>query len=193
MHMKKIITWKKRIALLVAAMMILTIIPSALAISPDWADLAITLNWKNDDGSDQTAGAVPVYEAPGSFWACVGGNAIPGTIVLSVNAPYHPDWFFTVKTEPYREDVYPSPVGDGITLDIIPDAGDQLNSMTEYIEIQAADPYGNTEIYHLYLSRIVQQPTYVDVTPEPTEEPTPEPTDEPHQNQTEEQKTKQNQ
>ena len=101
MHMKKIVTWKKRIALLVAAMMILTLIPSALAIAPDWADIAITLTWKNDDGSDQTAGAVPVYEAPGSFWAWVSATAIPGTIVLSVNAPYHPEWYFHTS-EPVR-------------------------------------------------------------------------------------------
>ena len=163
--MKKNRPWKRSIALLIAALLILSAVPAAMAVSPDWTSLVITLNWIDAENMPQSVIAAPVYEAPGSFWAGLPTMLSPGTVTLTAYSEMHPDWIYYVKTEPYREDVFPSPVGEGIPLDIIPEAYDQLNEMTAFIEIQAVDPYGNTEVYHLYVSTTAQTPVYIDVTP----------------------------
>ena len=173
--MKKISTLKKKIALLLALLMVLSAVPAAIAVSQDWAMLTITLEWNDQDGVSQTVSANPVYDAPGSFWAYLPAPVSPGTVMLKAYCDMHPEWTYYIKTEPYREDVYPMPVGEGIILDFIPEAYDQLNGMSAYIEIQAVDPMNNAEVYHLFISTSAPEPLYIDVTPEPTETPTPEP------------------
>ena len=82
MHMKKISTLKKKIALLLALLMGLSAVPAAIAVSQDWAMLTITLEWNDQDGVSQTVSANPVYDAPGSFWAYLPAPVSPGTVML---------------------------------------------------------------------------------------------------------------
>ena len=58
MHMKNTGIWKKLTAMAIAAIMILSALPAAFAITPEeWADvrdnLKITLNWTGDDAPER--------------------------------------------------------------------------------------------------------------------------------------------
>ena len=59
MHMKKTRTWNKLTALIVAALMVLSVLPAALALPDDWTSVAINLNWTDADGNLQ--GPVQAY------------------------------------------------------------------------------------------------------------------------------------
>ena len=70
MHMKKTRTWKKLTALMIAALLILSVLPAALALPDDWTSVSISLNWTDADGNLQgPVRAYPLAEEPGSFFA----------------------------------------------------------------------------------------------------------------------------
>ena len=144
--MKKTRTWKKLTALIIAALMILSVLPAALALPDDWTSVAINLNWTDADGNLQgPVQAYPLAEEPGSFFAYLPPeqNITLTAVTLSV-AYREQELDFRTRTDRYASEFNPA----NTVLDLTwMDAGDVLDSSySPYIEIEATMPDWSTEV-----------------------------------------------
>ena len=123
--------FKRMLALLTAVGLMTALLPGALALSGDWAELQLSLTWTDGAGNPQTAVAMPVAE--GAFWAYVPGDAL-GSLTLSAMHPNHDYTFMPASGE---------------VLMAVMDAGETLDG--PYTEILATDASGMTELFRLYI------------------------------------------
>ena len=163
--------------MIAALVMLLLVIPSALATPTDWVRLNLEVVWTREDGTSESYEASPVYEMPYSFWVRVPEEAL-GSLKLRVSHSSH-NYFYIPESG--------SPLTDVVPVDVSPDG-------KTYTMIQAVEG-GTVEAYYLYISTasdipVIPTPTPTPSptpeptptptpTPEPTEEPTPSPTPEP--------------
>ena len=60
--------WKKILAAVLALWMAAAVAPAAAAVSEDWTQLQISVQWPEGEDMVQTAMAVPVEGTEGAFW-----------------------------------------------------------------------------------------------------------------------------
>jgi len=97
---------KKAAALMLALLMVLAAVPAALAASPDWAELVITLSWTGADGEVQSVTAVPqigTETGEGCFWAMVPPETLPNGLTFTAMHPMHEYEFFPASGTSWKE------------------------------------------------------------------------------------------
>ena len=156
---------KRTTALIAALLMLLSVLPQAVAASIDWSELQIALNWTDENGEPASAAAIPVTETEngeGCFWVKIPQEALYIPLTISIYHPQH-----TYEFSP----------ADGSMLEGVMDAGEYLDTAAfSYIPVSAYDPENNTtEVFLLFVSTVTDTPELVTPEPEPTEEITPEP------------------
>ena len=52
---------KKGLAMMIALLMALSVLPAAMAASEDWDQLLVSVSWTDENGETQTAYAYPLY------------------------------------------------------------------------------------------------------------------------------------
>ncbi|MBQ6514651.1 MAG: hypothetical protein IJI09_08000, partial [Clostridia bacterium] len=135
---------KKAAALLIALTLLMSALPAALAVTPDWSELQITVSWINAaTGETAYANATPVYDAEGNFW-----------IMLPPEAPLDGlTIFVTHPNEAYQ--IWPAA---GEALGYVTVVGDTMDGIN-YLPITVTNPEtGSTETYCLYVSQTALQP-----------------------------------
>ena len=159
--------WKKILAAVLAIWMAAAAAPAVAAVSEDWTQLQISVQWPEGEDMVQTAMAVPVEGTEGAFWLYVPAEVL-GNLTLQLYHPAHSYIFFPESGSPLT----------GLT-----DAGLTMDSPG--FPINAQDP--DTEAIYTFTLFVstqammpvaMEQPTE-ESTPEPTEVPTPEPTEVP--------------
>ena len=83
---------KRAAALLTALVMLLSVLPAALAVTPDWSQMVIMVSWYDSMGELRSATATPVWEAEGNFWIMVPADAPLDGLIISVIYPNHDDY-----------------------------------------------------------------------------------------------------
>ena len=79
---------KKAAALLIALTLLMSALPAALAVAPDWSELQITVSWINAaTGETAYANATPVYDAEGNFWIMLPPEAPLDGLTIFVTHP----------------------------------------------------------------------------------------------------------
>ena len=79
---------KKAAALLIALTLLMSALPAALAVTPDWSELQITVSWINAaTGETAYANATPVYDAEGNFWIMLPPEAPLDGLTIFVTHP----------------------------------------------------------------------------------------------------------
>ena len=111
---------KKAAALLIALAMLLSVLPAAVAASPDWSQMVITVSWMDAlTGEIMSVHAFPVTETEtgeGCFWiALPPGTPLEGLYISAVH-PLHEDYIYSLSSD------YP--------LEGIMDAGEYLDGIT---------------------------------------------------------------
>ena len=91
MHMKNTQNWKRRIALLIAALMIFAVIPAALAVVPEWNALEISVSWTAGEETPEPSRAAALPEKEGSFWVLVPQDAFYSAMYLNIAIPCIPN------------------------------------------------------------------------------------------------------
>ncbi|MCR5566439.1 MAG: hypothetical protein K6F61_06275, partial [Clostridiales bacterium] len=135
---------KKTAALMIALAMLFSVLPAAMAVTPDWDQMVITVSWYDNSGELRSATAVPVREAEGNFWAMIPPDAPLDRLTISIIYPNHDGYV-----------IYPS---NGETLFNVADAGDALDGMNN-VSVTVTDPNtGDTDLYFLYISTVTAQP-----------------------------------
>ncbi|MBP5728860.1 MAG: hypothetical protein J6Y48_17460, partial [Clostridia bacterium] len=135
---------KRAAAMLIALMLLFSAVPAAVAASPDWSQLVITISWYDaGTGETRSLNAEPVWDAEGNFWIMLPQDAPFDGLTISVIHPAHN---------------YMISPAEGETLYGVSIAGDTMDGMS-YIPISATDPdTGVTETFCLYISITVSQP-----------------------------------
>ena len=135
---------KKTAALMIALAMLFSVLPAAMAVTPDWDQMVITVSWYDNSGELRSATAAPVREAEGNFWAMIPPDAPLDRLTISIIYPNHDGYV-----------IYPS---NGETLFNVADAGDALDGMNN-VSVTVTDPNtGDTDLYFLYISTVTAQP-----------------------------------
>ena len=125
-----------RITSVIAALvMLLLVIPSALATPTDWVRLNLEVVWTREDGTSECYEASPVYEMPYSFWVRVPEEAL-GSLKLRVSHSSH-NYFYIPESG--------SPLTDVVPVDVSPDG-------KTYTMIQAVEGEHIPVIYTIELS-----------------------------------------
>ena len=98
--MKNAYQWilKRTTALLIAVIMMLSAVPAAVAASPDWDQLVITLSWVDAFEQPQSATAVPATvntAEEGCFWVLLPSDAPLGALTFSAYHPMHEEYEYT--------------------------------------------------------------------------------------------------
>ena len=79
---------KKAAALLIALTLLMSALPAAIAVTPDWGDLKITVSWVDAaTGETVYADAAPVYDAEGNFWIMISPEAPLDGLTIFVTHP----------------------------------------------------------------------------------------------------------
>ena len=79
---------KKAAALLIALTLMMSALPAAMAVAPDWSDMKITVSWIDAaTGEAVYADAAPVYDAEGNFWIMISPEAPLDGLTIFVTHP----------------------------------------------------------------------------------------------------------
>ena len=121
--------------------MVMLYLPAAVAASPDWNQLVITVSWTDGMGEAHSVDAVPVTESAtgeGCFWIALPPEAPMEALYISAFHPMHEGYQYSLTPE--------SPVIG------IADAGLYMDSFS-YIPLIVTDPETYlTETFDLYFS-----------------------------------------
>jgi len=142
-------TLKRILSFIMAAGMLLGMLPGAAMAQSQWESLSITLSWTDGNGETMSAWASYIQDSGNAFWAQVDPSALPDGLTLSVS---HPDGYAFTP-------------GDGESLTGVADAQAVDGTAAVWIQAYQGDNYAGDIL--LYVS---SQPQ-----PEPEPEPTPEP------------------
>ena len=101
---------KKAAALLIALTLMMSALPAAMAVAPDWSDLKITVSWIDAaTGEAVYADAAPVYDAEGNFWIMISPEAPLDGLTIFVT---HPNGTYQISPAAGEALGYVTVVGD---------------------------------------------------------------------------------
>ena len=132
---------KRAAALLIALMLALSVLPAAMAVSPDWSQMIITVSWVDaETGETRSVEAVPVPDAEGSFWILLPPEAPMEGLTITVFHPAHEYQY------------------DGALAMPVADAGEYLDGVN-FTPFFVTDPATETaEQFNLYFSKATAVP-----------------------------------